>query len=144
MIDLYRDQSYNARRNAQWNLDSRTSYANAENLRFHHARILRSEAIHNGLTFYLIESVAADMDNTRRVFRFVVFDIYGNVVERADLEDSFKTRKQAEQGLAEFLQDYDAIAVTERAIDNQENHYRREITYAREDFSRMLKLEGVD
>tara|TARA_R110000787_G_C13314996_1_gene435868 strand:+ start:365 stop:886 length:522 start_codon:yes stop_codon:yes gene_type:complete len=86
-----------AKYNAQRNLQGRSHYATDETLRFHHSRILNSNAILDGLFFKIVESVALDMHNTKRGFRVVVFDLFGNTVERKDLDQSFKTKKAAEK-----------------------------------------------
>ena len=86
-----------AKYNAQRNLQGRSHYATDETLRFHHAKILNSNAILDGLFFKIVESVALDMHNTERGFRVVVFDLFGNTVERKDLDQSFKTKKAAEK-----------------------------------------------
>ena len=86
-----------AKYNAQRNLQGRSHYATNETLRFHHARILNSNAILDGLFFKIVESVALDMHNTERGFRVVVFDLFGNTVERKNLDQSFKTKKAAQK-----------------------------------------------
>ena len=87
----------NVKYNAQSNLQGRTHYATDETLRYHHARILNSDEILDGLFFKIVESVALDMYNTKRGFRVVVFDLFGNTVERKDLDQSFKTKKAAQK-----------------------------------------------
>lgn len=114
---LYRYESHDPTRNAQRNLERRTYYAAPETLRFHHSRILETYVVDGGCLFALIESYAADYQNTTRRRRFVVFDVCGHVVERADLnEDGWKTTKQARAAMWEYLNGVDARAITAEAI----------------------------
>jgi len=105
--------------NAQRNLQGKSHYADNDTLRYHHARILNSNAILDGLFFKIVESVALDMHNTKRGFRVVVFDLFGNTVERKDLDQCFKTKKAAEKDYAVNFQIDPTIyyyrALTEKA-----------------------------
>jgi hypothetical protein len=80
---------------AQDQLMGRTHYVDPETLRHHHARVLRARPVCSGLLFRIIESAAADYQNTKRVYRYVVFDVWGEVVTRPELEDSFSSTDKA-------------------------------------------------
>ena len=118
---LYKDRYYSdPTAKAQDQLSGRTHYADPNTLRFFHARILRASPVCSGLLFRVVESVAADSDNNRRVFRFVVFDVWGAVVTRPELDDSFsstdKALKAFDQWLAGFdLVDYYRVQLADRA-----------------------------
>jgi hypothetical protein len=94
-VAIFTDKSSDTKRNAQENLKGRTHYAEEETLRFFHARIVSSAADQNGLFFKMVESVALDYDNTRRGFRVVVFDLFGQVIYRPSLEDCASTQAAA-------------------------------------------------
>jgi hypothetical protein len=131
---------YDAKHSAQRNLSGRTHYADDDTLKFFHSRINSAWPECNGLILILIESVAADMRNTSRGFRFVAFDIFGTVIERADLEtlhkDSGKARAAAETWLAGF----DVAAHYRRAIAERADSLDRQ---ARELRSGLAMLESV-
>jgi hypothetical protein len=91
----YTDKSSDSKRNAQENLKGRTHYAEDESLKFFKARIVSAHAEENGLFFKLVESVALDYDNTRRGFRVVVFDLFGQVIYRPSLDDCASTQAAA-------------------------------------------------
>jgi hypothetical protein len=118
-----------AKYEAQDQLNGRTHYCDDSALRFHHARITMCDTASNGLLFWLIESVALDMNNTQRGFRYVIFDVFGNVVSRVNLENSFKTTKQALKAKNEFLATFDAMAHTKQALIDQKKHVDREFSY---------------
>ena len=94
---------------AQDQLTGRTHYVDPDSLRFHHARVLRAKPICSGLFFRIVESCAADYENTKRVFRFVVFDVWGNVVERQNFDNSFSSTDKALKGFDEWLADFDPV-----------------------------------
>ena len=116
-MKLYRDQSSAPVYNAQRNLEGRTHYVDPDTLRFHYSRILRARATCNGLLFYIIESCALDMHNTKRGFRPVVFDLFGNVVnDRPKLEDCLTTYKAAEKVLWVEINALDPITLNLAAM----------------------------
>jgi hypothetical protein len=112
---------YDAKSAAQRNLSGRTHYADDDTLRFFHARILSAQPQCEGSILVTVESVAADMRNTSRGFRFVAFDLFGTVInDRLSVESLHKKSDQARQAAADWLESFDALehyraAMTERA-----------------------------
>lgn len=103
----FREESSDPKHNAQRNLDERTHYVCDGNLRFHKARINSAFVTAGGLLFVIEESVAVDMHNIRRGHRYVVFDVFGTVVSRNDLENCKSTAKAAHK---EFTaQEFDLV-----------------------------------
>jgi hypothetical protein len=91
----YTDKSSDSKRNAQENLQGRTHYAEDSSLKFFKARIVSAHADQNGLFFKMVESIALDYDNTRRGFRVVVFDLFGQVIYRPDFDNCASTKAAA-------------------------------------------------
>ena len=141
MPSLYKEESYNAKNNAQANLAGRTHYAEDSTLRFFHARILDTFHTDGGLLFALLESVALDMNNTSRGFRFVIFDLFGHTLERPKMEDAFKTKDQAKKAMWEALNGINAAKVTREGIKREQASHKREMGYIR-DTLRKLKEQG--
>ena len=81
--------------NAQRNLSGLTHYVDDNTLRWHHSRIVSTAHLHGGLLFRVTCSDALDMNNTKRGFRSVVFDVFGTVISRPDLEHTHKTSDKA-------------------------------------------------
>ena len=107
---LYKDRFYSEPvAMAQDQLTGRTHYVDPDSLRFHHARVLRARVICSGLFLRIVESCAADYENTKRVFRFVVFDVWGNVVERQNFDNSYSSTDKALKGFDEWLSDFDPV-----------------------------------
>ena len=107
---LYQDRYYSdPTAKAQDQLSGRTHYADPDTLRFFHARILRASPVCSGLLFRIVESVAADPDNNRRVFRFVVFDVWGNVIEKSDFENSFSSTDKALKAFDQWLSGFNLV-----------------------------------
>lgn len=126
-MNLFRNESSDAKHNAQRNLEGRTHYVDDGSLRFHKSRILMTRVVSNGLLFALIESCALDMNNTKRGFRYVVFNVFGTVVARPKLEDSYRTHKAAEKGMWAKLNELDAKALTLAAIESATTGYLAEM-----------------
>lgn len=116
---------------AQEHLSGRTHYVDDDTLRFHKSRVLDCGITDDGLLCWIITSDALDMNNTRRGFRYVVFDIFGNVVSRHNLENAFKTSKAAQKALREFLANTDAKALNLEALERAERNTTRDMAELR-------------
>ncbi len=114
----YSYRSCDAKHNAQQNLQGRTHYVSDDSLRYHKSRVLQSGHTDNGLLFYIIESYAVDIHNTRRLQRPVVFDLFGTVVLHCDLEDGYKNKRQATKALWDTLNSIDAVAQNKESLVN--------------------------
>ena len=132
---IYKDDiwAYNEKIIAQRQLQGRTHYVDDATLRYHHSRIVACNPAKEGLAFWLIETMALDMHNTRRGYQYVVFDIFGNVVSRVNPEDSFKSRKASKAALDIFLTSFDAVRHTKEQI-------KREAKYDKESVSELKIL----
>ena len=107
---LYKDRYYSdPAAQAQDQLMGRTHYVDPETLRYHHARVLRASPVCSGLLFRIIESTAADYQNTKRVYRYVVFDVWGEVVTRPELDDSFGSTDKALRAFDQWLAGFDLV-----------------------------------
>ena len=120
-------------------LEGRTHYVDPNTLRFHKSRILSAHNICNGLLFYVIESCALDMHGTKRGFRGVVFDLYGNILTRSKLEDCLSTRKAAERVMWKEIDLIDPVAANLDAWKRAREYADREFN---EDEQRILKAAG--
>ncbi len=138
-MNLYRNESSDPRYNAQRNLSGRTFYADDDTLRFHKARILETHIAYNGLIFALVESMALDMHNTRRGFRAVVFDVFGNVLSRSTLDDALSSKKAALKQMWTEINAIDAVGVTLGAIKRQEHQHAQEMEAMRAQLREMTK-----
>ena len=116
-MQLYREESYHAKYNAQRNLSGRTHYVDDDTLRFHHSRIQWANPVCNGLMFALIESYAADYQNTTRRFRYVVFDLVGNVISRCALEDGWRSTEKARKAMYDYLNSIDEYEVSRQSVE---------------------------
>lgn len=117
--------------NAQRNLMGITHYVDPNTLQFHKSRIVAFNVHDGGLLCSIIESVALDPENRSRGFRYVVFDIAGNVVDRPNLDDTSKTSNAARKSLYAFLNSIDAKQITKTAIER----YRKQ---ANDESNRLL------
>jgi hypothetical protein len=137
-MNLYKNESSNPKWNAQRNLTGRTHYVDDDTLRWHKARVLSARATANGLLFAIVESVALDMNNTKRGVRYAIFDIFGDCVgTRVDLEHCWKRSEQAEKAMWVELNAIDAVGITLSAIARTEHHHAQEMERMR---AELLKV----
>lgn len=128
MPNLFRSESSDPKRNAQRNLSGRTHYVDDDTLRWHKARVLSARVVDGGLLFAIVESVALDMRNTKRGVRYVIFDIFGNVVgDRKDLEHCWRRSEQAEKAMWVELNTLDAAEITRKAVDDARRYHAAEM-----------------
>jgi hypothetical protein len=118
---------------AQRNLAGRSHYVDDDTLRFFHARILNARPVAQGLILCLIESVAGDINNRSRGFRFVAFDIFGTVVtDHSNLDDLLRTGDKAHQAADSWLESFDVAAHYRAAIGKRAERLDREAAALRE------------
>lgn len=127
MPNLYRNESSDPRTNAQRNLCGRTHYVDDDTLRFHKSRIMSARHIDGGLLFAIVTSDALDYQNRKRGFRYVIFDLFGTVLERTKLEESFRTSEKATKAMWAALNALDAVAITRAAIDRETRSHAEEM-----------------
>ncbi len=142
-MNLYRNESNNPKWNAQRNLAGRSHYVDDDTLRFHHSRVISAHAMTDGLLFLLVTSDALDMRNTKRGFRYSIFDVFGNVIDRPDLEHAFRTSKQATNAMWKAVNALDVQAVTLAGIERQERHHADEMTRLRADVAKIAQARAA-
>jgi len=120
---LYRDRYYgNPTAVAQDQLSGRTHYVDPDTLRYFRSRIVSAAPVADGLLFRIIESASIDPDHTRRGFRFVVFDVWGWVVERPAMDDMVRTSDKARAAFYDWLGTFDVTAYySERLAQERTN-----------------------
>lgn len=122
-------ESGDPRTNAQRNLRGKTHYVDDETLRWHHSRIIRCNAEHGGLLLCVTCSDALDPRNTRRGFRTVVFDCFGDMVSRPKLEEAKSTARAALNASAkepvDLLAHYrEALMAANRRLESSQQEHQ--------------------
>lgn len=108
---LFRHESSYPDREAERNLEGRTHYVDPSTRKYFRSRIL-SATVHSsthGLIFSIIESCSANPDHTRRVFRGVAFDIFGTVIYRPGLDESYGSTEKASKARYAWLNGFDVV-----------------------------------
>ena len=141
-MNLYHDESsYHGKYNAQRNLCGRTHYVDDDTLRFHKSRVIYAKASSDGLLFYLVESCARDMNNQRRGFRYIIFDVFGTVVgTRAKLDDMWSTSNAATKAMWKEAATLDPIALTAAGIANAEKWHKYDMDKLREELAKLQTI----
>ena len=137
-MQLFSNQSSNATANAQRNLMGRTHFVDPDTLKFHKSKIISARPTHMGMLFAIVTSDALDFENSRRGFRFTVFDLFGTVISRTDLEGAFRTSKQATAAMWDYINSVAAKSVTWDAIQKQKERFAKEMAELE---STVTKLE---
>jgi len=138
MLNRFERKSHkSARADAQENLGRITHYVDSDVLRFHRSRILHTVVHPTGLLYGLVESYAADPYGHRRLYRGVIFDAFGNVVYRPDLDDGFAKKKPALEALKSAMSAADPFRITSAAISDERRRAIRHARLCREELARI-------
>lgn len=131
-MNPYRNESSDPKSNAQRNLCGRTHYVDDDTLRWHKSRVVAARATDGGLLFAITTTDALDMNNTRRGYRYVIFDVFGNTISRPDLEHSFRTREACDKAMWNVLNNLSSEQITLDAIASAEKNHADEMQRMRE------------
>jgi hypothetical protein len=146
MPHLYWNESSYPKINAQRNLCGRTHYVDDATLKGFYSRIISARHTNGGLLFAIVTSDAKDYQNRSRGFRYVIFDLFGNVVERnpnsVDRE-FFRTSEKAAKAMWAAIAALDAADITRKAIESAERHHAQEMARARADLDKLAPLTSV-
>ena len=104
---------------AQYALSGRTHYADPATMRWHKARINHAQLLSMGAFFLIVESCAADYENTRRTFRAVCFDIFGRVVYRPDLDSGSSSTQAATTAFYAFWNEFNEVAYYQEELKSR-------------------------
>lgn len=126
-MQLFTNKSCDARQNAQQNLMGRTHYVDPDTLRWHKSRVLSARHTDDGLLFAITTSDALDMHNTKRGYRYVIFDVFGTVLGRPDLEHAFRSHEKCRKAMWAELTAINAVAHTRGAIERSLKSYEAEM-----------------
>lgn len=113
-IQPFRVESYNPLNDAQRNLQGLTHFVDANTLKGFRARVLNAQASHEGLIYWIIESVGKKPFDGKANKRFVAFDVFGDVI--SDRDSWHTTSKAAEKDKNAFLESFDAEKHTESRL----------------------------
>ena len=138
-MDLFTDKSSDPKVNAQRNLCGRTHYVDDGTLRFHHSRILSAHVLYGGLMFAIVESYSKDMHNTKRGYRGVVFDVFGTVVSRPNMETGSCNRNAATTAMWDAVNELDAKWHTQNAIARARHYFDQEMTQLSEKTEKLVQ-----
>jgi hypothetical protein len=144
--NLYRTESSYPKNNAQRNLAGRTHYVDDDTLHGFHSRVISARHTDGGLLFAIVTSDAKDHQNRSRGFRYVIFDLFGTVLERNPSSvdrEFFTSSARAEKAMWTALNAIDAHAVTLTAIENAERHHAAEMQRIRLDVARLAKEQAA-
>jgi hypothetical protein len=113
---LYKNEWSMPKVNAQENLEGRTHYVEPSTLRFFNSRIVSALPVSNGAFYKVIESLSLNHNNTKRGFRAVLFDIFGTVVYRPDLDQCFTSKEKADKGFFWWFETFNEYEHYQQAI----------------------------
>jgi len=129
---LYQQKSSYPKDNAQMNLEGRTHFADDATLKYFGSRISSARHEADGLLFTIIESSFLDFENTKRGFRYAIFDIFGTAIHRLPVEEAFKTSDKARKALDIELASLDVAEHYKKALEDIAIKAERKAKQARE------------
>lgn len=141
MPNLYRNESSYPKNNAQRNLAGRTHYVDDDTLRGFYSRIISARHTDGGLLFAIVTSDAKDFENKSRGFRYVIFDLFGTVIERNPSSvdrEYFRTSEKAEKAMWAALNAMNAADITRKGIANAERQHAAEMKRCRADLAKVI------
>lgn len=118
MINLYpySDVHSKPKYNAQHNLNWRTFYVDDASLQFHNSRIVIAQAAGNGALFALVTNDATTLSGAVREYRFVIFDLVGNVIASSELGHGYRTRRQALAAMRDAVNTIDVVQTLNNTV----------------------------
>jgi hypothetical protein len=137
MTRLYSNESSHPTVNAQRNLMGRTHFVDPDTLRFHKSKVISARPTDNGLLFAIVTSDSLNYENTKRGFRYAIFDLFGTCLDRPDLADAYRTSKQATKAMWDAINVIDAKQTTLEAIDRHTMRHVVEMTELTEQVSKL-------
>jgi hypothetical protein len=141
MPNLYQNESSDPRTNAQRNLCGRTHYVDDDTLRFHKSRVILARHTGDGLLFAIVTSDSQNYENTKRGFRYVIFDLFGTVVQRYPDKiemEWFRTSAQATKAMWSALNAIDSVNATRTGMLNATKHFDMEMARLERDLQQVL------
>lgn len=114
-------QSYNPASNAQRNLSGKTYYVTTDTLKNFGFRINHAGTECEGLLFWIVESIPSVGG---RVSRYVVFDLFGVVLNQRDV--TYSTTDRATRACHEWLESFDVAAHYKAALMERAERAKRD------------------
>jgi hypothetical protein len=136
---LYGDKSSYPKNNAQLNLAGRNYYATDDTLRAFGSRISSAHPTASNLLFYVIESSYTNWEKTKRGFKFAIFDIFGEEVQRLSVADAVSTSEKARKAMYSFLNDFDVVQHYAQKLESIARNAERKANEAREIASQLAE-----
>lgn len=143
-VSLYGYKSSYPKNNAQLNLDGRTHWAEDGNLKFFGCRISSAHETASGLLFYVIESSFLDFHKTKRGFRYAVFDVFGECVERLDVDSAFSSSEKARKAMWAELNSFDIASHYLKALESKAKQAERKAMQTREALAQLSATQPVE
>ena len=140
-VRLFERVGYDAKACAQRNLSGRTHYADDDTLKYFFARITSARPESGGSLLLMVESVAKDYRNTSRGFRFVAFDLFGEVLTERDTYFT-STDKACAAGLT-WLESFDVAAHYRAALAERATRLERDAARMRAGAAALAALESA-
>ena len=138
---LFEMTGYDAKACAQRNLSGRTHYVDNDTLKFFFARITSARPESDGAVFLMVESVAKDHRNTSRGFRFVAFDLFGEVL--TERETYFTSTDKARAAGLTWLESFDVAAHYSAALAERATRLERDAARMRAGAATLAALESA-
>lgn len=140
---LYDNKSSYPKNNAQLNLEGRNYFATDSTLRAFGSRINSAHPTASNLLFYVIESSYTNWEKTKRGFKYAIFDIFGEEVQRLSIAEAVSTSEKASKAMYLFLNNFDVVQHYAHKLESIARKADREASEAREIAQQITESEAV-
>ena len=140
---LYDNKSSDPKNNAQLNLEGRNYFATDSTLRAFGSRINSAHSTASNLLFYVIESSYTNWEKTKRGFKYAIFDIFGEEVNRLSIAEAVSTSEKARKAMYSFLNNFDVAEYYAQKLESIARKAEREAGEARAIVQQITESEAV-
>ena len=140
---LYDNKSSYPKNNAQLNLEGRNYFATDSTLRAFGSRINSAHPTASNLLFYVIESSYTNWEKTKRGFKYAIFDVFGEEVNRLSIAEAVSTSEKARKAMYSFLNDFDVAEYYAQKLESIARRADREAGEARAIVQQITESEAL-
>jgi hypothetical protein len=95
------------------------------------------------LLFYVIESSYTNWEKTKRGFKYAIFDIFGEEVNRLSIAEAVSTSEKARKAMYSFLNNFDVAEYYAQKLESIARKADREAGEARAIAQQITESEAL-
>ena len=128
---------------AQKQLEGKTHYVDESTLKYFKCRIVSALPVSNGLFFKIIENLPNDPTTNKKGFRAVVFDVFGEIIFRLNLDEMSKTAHLADTAFYKWFEKFNETEHYIRKFQEESNTLQKQANKMRNCVHLLNQTEKV-